>query len=133
MISTLRTSVALLASISAAILGGFLPAAAIGAPANDDFAGATSLATNPAGDSTVQYVALAGASAEISEPAHQGVAAAHSIWYLWTAPISHSYLLHGWARQIAAPDTASYVTIRVRRELTRCPHGAADYFHPRHR
>src|SRR5262249_49043177 len=59
------------------------------APTNDKLANATALS----GTSFTATASTANATAEPGEPAHAGHAAAHSIWFRWTAPDNGSVLL----------------------------------------
>ncbi|MDB6057142.1 MAG: Calx-beta domain protein, partial [Verrucomicrobiales bacterium] len=57
------------------------------APPNDNFANAQPI-SGPSGSVRGNDV---GATAEASEPAHNGIAATNSIWFVWTAPTSAWY------------------------------------------
>jgi len=67
--------------------GGLLLVNLGAAPANDDFAAATTLT----GVNAVVTATNAKASAQLGEPAHAGRAARRSLWYRWTAPATTRY------------------------------------------
>ncbi len=64
-----------------------LPATALAAPANDDFANAIDL--NTAEDEFV-FGSNVGATKEAGEPDHAGNAGGKSVWFTWTAPLDGS-------------------------------------------